>query len=113
MGAEAVKSYRDLVRHICDHRRMYTEDGRFMSVVAWINGYYFGLCVNGNQPNESFDIGGFRDWLSERCNRLHGMEQNLTWDIYIENLYESEEDALKELPDLFDEYNSQRQFKYH
>jgi len=98
----------ELVRNVCEHPKIYVRQGTFKCVVSWLNGYTGGILDNENRRDCMRGVDGFRDWLSVRCWKADRVARNLSWPAYLMYLYPSEEDALDHLPDLFDEFATQR-----
>jgi hypothetical protein len=113
MGAEAIamnqmkRTYPELVRHVCEHPEMYVGERRFRSVAAWLDGYSCGQHDNENDTENVLGMDGFPKWLSEKFYESHGIERNLSWEGHILRLYRTDDEALKQLPILIDEFVNQ------
>jgi hypothetical protein len=107
MGAEAMNSFPKALRSICDRPEIFVGERRFWTVAAWLGGYSTGLTEAKDDDNQ-IGLDGFRDWLSKRLYESHGIERNLVWSAYIARLYPNDDDALAQLPVLFDEFVSEK-----
>ena len=98
-----MKTFQETVRHVCKYAEMYVGERRLVTVAAWLNGYTEALLQNENSTDRA-SMSGFREWLSSRLYASHGMAPNFAWEAYIERLYSDDEEALKQLPLLIDEF---------
>jgi hypothetical protein len=102
-----MKNFQELVRHICERPEMYVGERRFITVSAWLNGYSSAL-VETKNTGEVVGLDGFTQWLSQKFHESHGLERNLVWWFYLVRLYPNDEEALKQLPVLIDEFIRER-----
>lgn len=88
-------SFADVVGTLCLYPQMYTMNGSFPEVIAYIEGY-----IVADPKNLRRDWHGFSKWLSARV----GYPHHVVASVYLRQTYLDDTEALKELARLFREY---------
>lgn len=101
-----MRSFQEILSDVCLRPEMYVVERRFKTVAAWLDGYSSGLSQGKNTTIEAVALDDFRLWLSEKFGDSHHIERNLVWWAYLVRLYPEDEEALKQLPVLYDEFVS-------
>ena len=104
MGTKTVTDFQQMIEFICERPEMYVNERRFKTVAAWLNGYSGGLIHCHNGDKSQIGLSGFQDWLSAKFYASHGIGRNLIWEGYIIRLYPDDNQALEQLPVLFNEF---------
>jgi hypothetical protein len=91
-----------LTNAVCLRPQMYVGSCNFREVTSFINGFAF------SDESLSTELREFSRWLGIkfRC------PQNVAWFATIEQKYPDMEDALRELPKLFEEFRHSRNRKF-
>lgn len=88
-------TFADIVGTLCRYPQMYTMNGSFPEVIAYIEGY-----TVADPKNSRRDWRGFSKWLSARV----GYPNHVVASVYLRQTYRDDAEALKELARLFREY---------
>ena len=88
-------TFADVVETLCRYPRMYTMNGSFAEVVAFLEGYTIADAKDSRR-----DWHGFSRWLTAKM----GYPDNVVAPVYLRRTYRDDAEALKELDRLFREY---------
>ena len=104
MGTKTVTEFHEILESICKRPELYVDERRFQTVAAWLRGYSGGLIASHDGDSSKIGLSGFQDWLSAKFYASHGIGRNLIWEGYIIRLYPDDNQALDQLPILFNEF---------
>ena len=93
------KHFLEYVKAVCNRPKMYTPTGTFNEVISFLEGYGSASNVGENRYHSVFTP--FRNWIAEKFNLR---EKIIGWDVFHE-VFPSDEEGLKNLPVLYEEYN--------
>jgi hypothetical protein len=85
----------DVVEAVCKHPQMYTMNGTFAEVTAYLEGY-----TTADSKNSRRELHGFNRWLSAKL----GYPSHVVSWVYLHETYPDDAQALKELSRLYREY---------
>jgi hypothetical protein len=92
-------TFADIVGTLCRYPQMYTMNGSFPEVIAYIE------CYTVADPKKSRrDWHGFSEWLSAEI----GYPNHVVASVYLRQTYRDDAEALKELARLYCEYSEAR-----
>ncbi len=92
------KDFLEYIEAICKRPKLYTPTGSFYEIVSFLEGY--GAGANVGENNYHFFSTPFRIWLAEK---FELQETPINWKDFC-NWFDSEKDALANLPILYKEY---------
>ena len=104
MGTKAVMDFQETLNYICKRPELCVGERRFRTVAAWLEGFSLGLIVCHDGDSSKIGLSGFQDWLSAKFCASHGIGGNLVWEGYFIRLYPDDNQALEQLPVLFNEF---------
>jgi hypothetical protein len=90
------KTFADLVEVLCKYPQMYTMNGTFVEIVAYLEGY----TTADSKRNSRQDLNGFTKWLSARL----GYSNHIVASKYLRDMYPDDAEALTEFSRLYREY---------
>jgi hypothetical protein len=103
-----LSSYRGVIGYVCQRPGMLAPESTFLAAATFIEGYVCGRSSESIQSrfigHKGTEFGRFEAWLGQRCHVSHGMPKNRVWWFYIRELFPRDEEALKAVPALYDEF---------
>jgi hypothetical protein len=96
-------TFADVIDALCKYPQMYTMNGTFGEVLAFLDGYANGKSL-GNPARSSSYFCGFAKWIHTRGGYP---ERGPTWEHFI-NDYPDEATALREFARLYLEYETSK-----
>ena len=100
---KAMEDFRWLLGSICVRPQMYVAGGTFQEVAAYIDGYEHGIRLRGAAAGR--EMTRFGAWMAQRF----GYSPTVGWSSnMIEHCGGSGAQALRRLPELYDEFIAER-----
>ena len=97
-------NFLEVIENLSRHPNLYTESGSFIENVLFLEGYALGAGLDGLENYHS-QFTPFKKWVSAKFR--NGETFPVNWTEF-RNLFDSDEQALQNLPILYSEYLGRR-----